>query len=44
MLEQNASVFFMYADGILDCLTGTGAVDEVGVHVVNGTFAVAAQG
>lgn len=33
----------MDADGVLDRLRAAGAVDEVGVHVVNGAFAVTAE-
>ena len=43
MLEENTSVFFVDANGILDGLRCTGAVDERCVHVVDGTLAVAAK-
>lgn len=43
MLEQNAGVLFMHADGVLDGLARPGAVDEVGVHVVYGSFAITTQ-
>lgn len=42
VLEQNAVVFLVDADGVLDRLGRPGAVDELGVHVVDAAFAVAA--
>ena len=44
MLEEDPSVFFVDTDGVFDYLRGAGAVDEGGVHVVDCTFAVAAEG
>jgi len=40
VLEENAIVFFMDADGVLDCIGGTSTIDEMGVHVVNASFAI----
>lgn len=43
MLEQNAVVFFVDANGVLDGCGGSSTVDESGVEVVNRTLAVTAQ-
>lgn len=43
VLEQDASILFVYTYGILNRLTSTGAVDEIRVHIVNSSLAVAAQ-
>ena len=41
VFEEDACIFLVNADGIFDGRAGAGAVDEVGVHVVNCAFAVA---
>jgi hypothetical protein len=43
VLEQNTGVLLVDADGILDSGRSTSAVDEVSVHVVDSTLAVASQ-
>ena len=43
VLEQDASVLFMNADGVLDSLRFSSLVDERCVHVVDCTFAVASK-
>ena len=44
VFKEDAGIFFVDADGVFDGLGGAGFVDEVGVHVVDCTFAVAAEG
>jgi hypothetical protein len=43
MLEQDARILLVDADGVLDDGACTRLVDERGVHVVNGSLAVTAQ-
>lgn len=44
VLEQYPSVFLMNADGVFDNCASAGTVDESRIHVVDCTFAVAAEG
>ena len=44
MFEKNTRIFFVYADCILDCLTGSCSIDEMCIHVVDCSFTVTAQG
>ena len=44
VLEKNACVFLVDADGVLDGRGFAGSVDEVGIHVVNRTLAITAEG
>ena len=44
VLEEDARVFLVDADGVLDRRAGPGAVDEGGVQVVDRALAVAAEG
>lgn len=43
VLEQDAGVLFVDANGVLDRFGTSISSDEVGVHVVNGSLAVAPQ-
>lgn len=43
MLKKNAGILFMNADGVLDRGACSSPVDEVRIHVVNGTLAVTSQ-
>ena len=43
VLEQNACVFFVDADGVLNLLSRSGSVDKVGVHVVDLSLTVTAE-
>lgn len=43
MFEEDASIFLVDADGILDGLRSSGTIDEMRIHVVDDTFAVATQ-
>ena len=42
VFEEDASIFFVDANGVLDCLRSSSTIDKVGIHVMNGTFTIAA--
>lgn len=44
MLEQDASILFVDTNGVLDGLRIACSVDEIGIHIVNGTLAITAKG
>ena len=44
MFEEDTGVFFVDADSVFNGLRRAGFVDEVEVHIVDGAFAVAAEG
>lgn len=43
VLEEDPGIFLVDADGVLDDLGGARAVDEGGIHVVDGPFTIAAE-
>ena len=43
VLEEDAGVFLVHTDGVLDRGCGSGTIDKVCVHVMDRAFAVAAE-